>query len=287
MALISQSRRMRAHIGVGVAAIAALAAACTGGTATNATPPTGILGLTGGSGSGTGGSSGSGGSGGTDVVATYTLATVNGSALPALLVDDSVANTDSTHIFRAWLDSAFISLNTDTTAIAVNFLSLYETRAGAGLSGTMYSGDSVVTADTSTGTYQYNVPAATVLVSLVDTVNSAPVYTSLVFGVSTDSLVADVTYTVFDLSGIPESTTAATFVYTNSGAPVQDVVLRPLAPTRAHAAALHQGAASRAIVAPRGLAASQLAAVRHVTIQRRVRVMQLQSASPLLPAFRR
>lgn len=275
---------MRAHIAVGMAAIAAMATACTS-TATNATPPTGVFGLFGGSGSGTGGSGG--GSGGIDVVATYTLKTVNGSALPALLVDDSVVTTDSTHIFRAWLDSALISLNTDTTAIAINFVSLFETRTGTGLSGATYSGDSVVTPDTLTGTYQYNVTAATVLVSLVDTVNSSPVYTSLVFGVTTDSLVADVTYTVFDLSGIPQTTTAATFVYTNSGPSLQDVVSRPLGPNRAHAAATRNGAASRVIVAPRGLGASQAAAVRHVTILRRVPGMQLQSASALLPAFRR
>jgi len=284
MALTSQARRMRAHIAVGVAAIAAMATACTS-TTTNTTPPTGIFGLTGGSGSGTGGSGG--GSGGIDVVATYTLKTVNGSALPALLVDDSVVTTDSMHIFRAWLDSALISLNSDTTAIAINFVSLFETRTGTGLSGATYTGDSVVTPDTLTGTYQYNVTAATVLVSLVDTVNSSPVYTSLVFGVTTDSLVADVTYTVFDLSGIPQTTTAATFVYTNSGPSLQDVLSKPLAPTRAHAAASRNGAASRVIVAPWGLSASQVAAVRHVAILRRVPGMQLQSASALLPAFRR
>jgi hypothetical protein len=272
MPLTSQSRRVRAHVCAGVAAIVATASACTGGTATNAPPPTGVFGLTGGSGTGTGGTGGnSGSSGGIDVVATYRLRTVNGSALPARLVDDSVVTTDSTHIFRAWLDSAFISLNTDTTAIVVNFLSLFETRTGAALSGLTFMGDSVAAPDTSSGTYHYDPTAATVRLSLADTVNSTPVSSTLLFGVSIDSLVANLTYTVFDLSGIPQTTTAATFVYTNSGAPAHDVVLKPW---------------TRVTVARRGLAASRLAAVRHVATQSQVRVMQLRSASPLLQAVR-
>jgi hypothetical protein len=100
---------------------AVAAAACWTADNNGVTPPSGVIGIS------PGGSSGSSGG---NVSGLYRLETLRDTAVPALIFYDSAASVDDT-VFAVTYDSSSISLNTDTTAVEIDFLTIRDIRQSA------------------------------------------------------------------------------------------------------------------------------------------------------------
>ncbi len=211
-------QRLRARARLGLGSALTIAAACSSGTATNRVPPTGVLGVVGG---GAGGNSGGGGGGSGSVVALYALSTIRGSAPPVRLASDSVSTTDSVSVFRAWVDSSLISLNTDTTATEIDYVAIHEQRTGAAIASPFT--DSVVFADTSSGTYIYNAGTGTVAVSLTNVSNNQ-LTTAATYDFANNALTGKLTYAAYNVFGQLVVRDTATFVYTERGSSLKDAL---------------------------------------------------------------
>lgn len=234
MAHPSRGLRVRAPFAIGVLLVAALVAACDG-TATGNIPNTSIIGPL---------SDGSGGSAGGAVAGTYRLMTVNGLAVPSVIVaeaaDSVVVTGDSTHIFTTALDSGFIVLHSDTTMTLYNYLTVREERYGPLISSDseIVIASTVPVADTFAGIYSYNAATASVTVTLVNTeADSGGVTPITAFALSyaTDSLSGSFSYNVTDLLGDYVGSYTSAFVYVNNGTgPTEDVVRHLLTAASRH-----------------------------------------------------
>jgi hypothetical protein len=189
---------------------AVLSAACEG-PATGYTPNTSVIGPTSG-----GGGGGSGGA----VSGTYALLTVDGNPLPDTLVDDSIVTSDSTHILRMSLDSAFIVLHGDTTTTSYNYLSVEEQLTyAANPSGDFTAFHSVI-ADTLRGAYVYSPSTSNVTLTLTgaapDSGGVVPIG-SFALSFAPDTLAGTVSFDVTDLLGNFVSANSGAFLYVNNG----------------------------------------------------------------------
>ncbi len=210
-------RRPAEHLGAARAAIlsclllaATLAAACTGPDTGNV-PNTSVIGPT--------GNGGGGGSGGA-VAGTYVLMTVNGSALPDTLANDSITNSDSTHILRMTLDSAFIVLHGDTTANVYNYLTVHEQLTYPANASADFTAFSVVIGDTLPSTYVYSPSTGTVTLTPTSTTTDSggvvPIG-SFALAFAPDTLAGSLSYDVSDLLGNFVEATTSAFVYVDNG----------------------------------------------------------------------
>jgi hypothetical protein len=201
------------HTAVATALLLLAAATACDGTATGVVPYTGIIGPT-----GTGGSGGSGAS----LIGTFVLLTAGGDTLPGdTLISDSLTNVDSTYVFRATLDSSFIILESDTTAVEYNYTTVEEKIFGPSIGTVIFTTAPIVVGDTLVGTYSYTPATAQVALTLNDTVtaDSGGVEPSgtFVFGYTSDTLSGNVTYSLLDLLGTLVETNTSAFVYVNNG----------------------------------------------------------------------
>jgi hypothetical protein len=189
--------------------LAALAACVSDGTPTGLTPPSGVTGVGGGNGGG-------GGGGGGGDAGMYTLATVNDTAPPVELFYDSVSGGDTTTVFAATIDSSFISLNTNSTAIEWDYLSAYEVREST-LPGDSSFSRTVTVFDSTTGTY--TIAGSVLTLTRVDSLGTFVTQ----FTIGTGSLTGEVPYTVYNSYGFPVSGTVQ-LIYDRTGSSVSNVV---------------------------------------------------------------
>lgn len=195
---VSGRRMSRIRHGLRAAAciLAVAAAACWTADNNGVTPPNGVIGIT------PGGSSGSSGG---NVSGLYRLETLRDTAVPALIFYDSASSVDDT-IFAVTYDSSSISLNTDTTAVEIDFLTIRDIRQSA---------DSDVNrmesfGDTTFGVY--GVSGANVTLSLTDTVGGAhTVITDYAF--ASNALTGLITYSLYNTAGQFVATDTSTAVY--------------------------------------------------------------------------
>ena len=188
--------RIRHGLRAAACILAVAAAACWTADNNGVTPPNGVIGIT------PGGSSGSSGG---DVSGLYRLETLRDTAVPALIFYDSASSVDDT-IFAVSYDSSSISLNTDTTAVEIDFLTIRDIRQSA---------DSDVNrmesfGDTTFGSY--GVSGANVTLSLTDTVGGAhTVITDYAF--ASNALTGLITYSLYNTAGQFVATDTSTAVY--------------------------------------------------------------------------
>src|SRR5580698_9526635 len=113
--------RIRHGLRAAACVIAVAVAACWTGDSNGVTPPSGVIGIT------PGGSSGSSGG---NVSGLYRLQTLRDSTLPLVIFYDSTTGVDDT-VFSATFDSSSLSLNSDTSAEEVDFLTVHDVRTDA------------------------------------------------------------------------------------------------------------------------------------------------------------
>lgn len=208
--------RIRHGLGRAVACVFAVTvAACWTADNRGVTPPSGVIGIV------PGGSSGSNGGALTGL---YTLQTLRDTAVPALIFYDSTKGVDDT-VFAATYDSSSISLNTDTSAVEIDFLTVRDIRVGA---------DSAVNrmesfGDTTFGSY--SVSGQTVTLSLTDTVGGAHTVTT-VYAAANNALTGKITYSFYNTAGQFVTTDTSTAVYALTGPPT-DQTSRTLEPRHA------------------------------------------------------
>jgi hypothetical protein len=205
--------RIRHGLGRAVACVFALTvAACWTADNRGVTPPSGVIGIV------PGGSSGSTGGA---VTGLYTLQTLRDTAVPALIFYDSTTGVDDT-VFAVTYDSSSISLNTDTSAMEIDFLTIRDIRVGA---------DSAVNrmesfGDTTFGSY--SVSGQNVTLTLTDTVGGAHTVTT-VYAAANNALTGKLTYSLYNTAGQFVATDTSTAVYALTGPPT-DETSRTLAP---------------------------------------------------------
>ncbi|MFI5249945.1 MAG: hypothetical protein ACHQTF_08240 [Gemmatimonadales bacterium] len=228
--------RIRHGLRAAACILAVASAACWTADNNGVTPPNGVIGITPG---------GSGGSTGGDVSGLYRLETLRDTAVPALIFYDSASSVDDT-IFAVTYDSSSISLNTDTTAVEIDFLTIRDIRQSA---------DSDVNrmesfGDTTFGTY--NVSGANVTLSLTDTVGGAhTVITDYAF--ASNALTGLITYSLYNTAGQFVATDTSTAVYALIG-PATNATSHALAPR------------SRAAGVPEALRPRPPAGARRITV---------------------
>ncbi len=212
--------RIRHGLRAAACILAVATAACWTADNNGVTPPSGVIGTTPG---------GSGNSSGGNVSGLYRLETLRDTAVPALIFYDSASSVDDT-IFAVTYDSSSISLNTDTTAVEIDFLTIRDIRQSA---------DSDVNrmesfGDTTFGSY--SVSGANVTLSLTDTVGGAhTVITDYAF--ASNALTGLITYSLYNTAGQFVATDTSTAVYALIG-PATNATSHALAP-RSTAAGAH------------------------------------------------
>jgi hypothetical protein len=194
--------RIRHGLRAAACVIAVAAAACWTGDNNGVTPPSGVIGIT------PGGSSGSSGG---DVTGFYELQTLRDTAVPAAIFYDSATSVDDT-VFAVTYDSSSISLNTDTTAVEIDFLTIRDIRQSA---------DSDVNrmetfGDTTFGFYSTS--GANVTLSMTDTVGGAHTVTT-VYAAANNALTGLITYSLYNTAGQFVATDTSTAVYDLFGPP--------------------------------------------------------------------
>lgn len=209
--------RIRHGLRAAACILAVATAACWTAENNGVTPPSGVIGITPG---------GSNGSSGGNVSGLYRLETLRDTAVPALIFYDSASSVDDT-IFAVTYDSSTISLNTDTTAVEIDFLTIRDIRQSA---------DSDVNrmesfGDTTFGSY--SVSSATVTLALTDTVGGAHTVTTN-YTFASNALTGLITYSLYNTAGQFVATDTSTAVYALIG-PATDETSHTLAP-RARAA---------------------------------------------------
>jgi len=208
------SRRGHSRIrqGLGRAVAVALAigtVACFTSDNRGLTPPSGVIGIT------PGGSSGSSGG---SVPGLYTLQSLRDTVVPALIFYDSTTGVDDT-VFAATFDSSWISLNTDTSAREIDFLTIRDIRTDADSD----VNRTVSFADTTFG--DYSVSGETVTLSLNDTVGGVHTVTTQYTASFTtfNILTGKITYSLYNTAGNFVATDTSTAVYVLSGLPDHEV----------------------------------------------------------------
>lgn len=241
----SDRRGARIPPGLGRAAIglfALAAVACGPGVSKNATAPSGVFGVVGGGGSGSSGS---------DFRGTYRLQTAGGVTVPTQIFYDSTLGASDT-VFAASFDSSFISLNTDSSAREIDYLTFRDIRTDA---------DSDVHrierfGDTTTGSY--HVSGTSITLTLNDTIGG-PHQVITQFTESNNTITALLTYSLYNTSGTFVITDTTTVVYDLTGPPLSDRlpthVVSPRSATPA-ASAVQAPLRLRAPIVIRGGAAS-------------------------------
>jgi hypothetical protein len=184
------------------------ASACLRGSSTNATTPTGVIGPTGGGGTSSGGSPYAG---------LYTLQDVDDSTLPFQLAYDSVTGADTMRVFQAWIDSSFISLNDDSTAVEMDYLEIRDVRTATDSS----FNREISFGDTLTGSY--SVTSTTITVQLTDTISGEVNVTYTIAGSGTFS--GAVPYALYNTDNQLAASGTATYTFAYSGAPLDDAAL--------------------------------------------------------------
>jgi hypothetical protein len=212
--------RIRHGLRAAACGLAVAAAACWTADNNGVTPPSGVIGIT------PGGSSG--GSTGGNVSGLYKLQTLRDTAVPALIFYDSASSVDDT-IFAVTYDSSSISLNSDTTAVEIDFLTIRDIRQSA---------DSDVNrmesfGDTTFGSY--GVSSSTVTLALTDTVGGAHTVTTN-YTFASNALTGLITYSLYNTAGQFVATDTSTAVYDLIG-PATNATAHTLAP-RAKAASV-------------------------------------------------
>jgi len=191
--------------------LALTVAACFTASSRDVTQPTGVIGIKGGGGGGGGGSTYNG---------SYRLQTVNDSAVPFKLADDSASGTggsgDTTRVFIASIDSSLLYLNTDTSAKEIDYLTIRDARTA-----TDSSFDRIISfADTTFGYYSSS--GTTVVVSLTDTVGGDHTV-STTYTVSGSTLSGTVSFVLYNTDGAVAAAGDAAYVYGYTGAPLQQL----------------------------------------------------------------
>jgi hypothetical protein len=204
--------RIRHGLRAAACVLAVAVAACWTADNNGVTPPSGVIGITPG---------GSTGSSGGNVAGFYELQTLRDTALPALIFYDSATSVDDT-VFAVTYDSSSISLNTDTTAVEIDFLTIRDIRESA---------DSDVNrtetfGDTTFGSY--GMSGSNVTLSLTDTVGGAHTVTT-VFAAANNALTGLITYSLYNTAGQFVATDTSTAVYALFGPPT-DATSRTMDP---------------------------------------------------------
>lgn len=160
---------------------------------------------------------GGGGSGGTAPglapAALYRLVLVNGKALPfdfdAGGTEDSVTTTDSTRIIDFLLDSSYISLNTDSTAIEIDYMRITDVRTATVHPPANFNIRNKFVADTSVGVWSDSSGQPTIELLTGKVSNIGYLY-------SGDTLSGNYAYNIIDSVGTNVPGTAV-FKYQNIG----------------------------------------------------------------------
>jgi len=169
---------------------------------------------------GGGGGSGGGNTAGLAPAALYRLITVNGKPLPFNFggTEDSVVTTDSTRVINFLLDSSYISLNTDSTAIEIDYLSIRDERIATVHPPANFNYVNYHVTDTSTGTWSDSTGQPTIELLTGQVSNIGYLY-------SGDTLTANYAYNVIDSTNTDVFGTGY-FTYQNIGKSFSDVVVR-------------------------------------------------------------
>jgi hypothetical protein len=167
---------------------------------------------------------GGGGSGGNTKglapAALYRLIRVNGRVLPFNFggTEDSVVTTDSTRVINFLLDSSYISLNTDSTAIEIDYLSIRDKRIALTHPPANFNYVNYHVVDTSTGTWSDSTGQPTIELLTGKVSHIGYLY-------SGDTLTANYAYNVIDSTGTNVFGTGY-FTYQNVGKSFHNVVVR-------------------------------------------------------------
>jgi len=169
---------------------------------------------------GGGGGSGGGNTAGLAPAALYRLIRVNGAVLPFNFggTEDSVVTTDSTRVVNFLLDSSYISLNTDSSAIEIDYLSFRDERIATTHPPGNFNYVNYHVADTSTGTWSDSTGQPTIELLTGQVSNIGYQY-------SGDTLTANYAYNVIDSTNTDVFGTGY-FTYQNIGKSFSDVVVR-------------------------------------------------------------
>jgi len=167
---------------------------------------------------------GGGGSGGNTAglapAALYRLITVFGKPLPYNYGggEDSVVTTDSTRVINFLLDSSYISLNTDSTVIEIDYLSIRDERIATTHPPANFNYVNYHVADTSTGTWSDSTgqPTIELLTGFVSNIG---------YQYSGDTLTANYAYNIIDSTNTDVFGTGY-FTYQNIGKSFSNVVVR-------------------------------------------------------------
>jgi hypothetical protein len=169
---------------------------------------------------GGGGGSGGGNTAGLAPAALYRLIDVNGKPLPFNFggTEDSVVTTDSTRVINFLLDSSYISLNTDSSAIEIDYLSFRDERIATTHPPANFNYVNYHVADTSTGTWSDSTgqPTIELLTGFVSNIG---------YQYSGDTLTANYAYNIIDSTNTDVFGTAY-FTYQNIGKSFSNVVVR-------------------------------------------------------------
>jgi hypothetical protein len=142
---------------------------------------------------GGGGGSGGGTAPGLAPAALYRLVKVNGNPLPFNFggTEDSVVTTDSTRVINFLLDSSYISLNTDSSATEIDYLSIRDERISTVHPPANFNYVNYHVADTSSGTWSDSTgqPTIELLIGKVSNIG---------YQYSGDTLTANYAYNVID-----------------------------------------------------------------------------------------
>jgi len=168
---------------------------------------------------------GGGGSGGNTPglapAALYRLVLVNGKPLPYTYgptgTEDSVVTTDSTRIIDFVLDSSYISLNTDSSAMEIDYISFHDVRTAPTQPPGNFNLPPTLVADTSTGTWSDSTGQPTILLLTGKVSNLGYQY-------SGDTLTGNYAYNESDIEGTNVPGTAV-FKYQNIGKSFSNVVV--------------------------------------------------------------
>ena len=163
-----------------------------------------------------GGGGGNGGGGGAPPgaapAALYRLVSVNNNALPYTFggAEDSVVTTDSTRVINFLLDSSYISLNTDSTAVEIDYMTMRDERFSVTVHPPAnFNLTPFHVADTSTGTWSDSTGQPVILLLTGKVSNIGYQY-------SGDTLSANYAYNVTDSVGTMVSGIGV-FKYQNIG----------------------------------------------------------------------
>ncbi len=167
-----------------------------------------------------GGGGTSGNSAGLAPAALYRLITVFGKPLPYNFggAEDSVVTTDSTRVINFLLDSSYISLNTDSSAVEIDYLSIRDERIATTHPPANFNYVNYHVADTSTGTWSDSTGQPTIELLTGQVSNIGYQYNG-------DTLTANYAYNIIDSTGTDVFGTGY-FTYQNIGKSFSNVVVR-------------------------------------------------------------